>query len=430
MGGGPAHPDTLWRRTGAAWLAASWVAALLAGSAAPLAGCGGGGAADSQLAREQAERRHQREQIEKAIDKIRGGIASDPLQVEMHTASARRLSRQAAGYGFGDLAQRAEQLVAEAESAFASGAQRALEQAIANALQLAAQGDPGAARQRLRMPDAVLAKPEFAARLAEAERRIALYERARQVYDRVVYPKIYDFEVNQQYQRLRGLLEGFLLIEPFAASPPAEEVKAKLAEIEPKAEEQRAQRAAEAAGEWLPAFYGEEKNLNRWEISDWSAARVTDGVCVFRHPGGNEKWVSMMFGEEDWRDYIVEARLKLVGGDGVYWNFRGALEGEGDVKTRNWRAGKFIGPGDAPPGTWVKVRFEVRGPALYTTIWTPDGIERDGRELKAERGPFEIRLGQGGELHLQSVFVMVLGKAQAGAAGASGSPQRASGSGE
>lgn len=373
------------------------------------AGCGGG-ARKSKTARlsiEEQVAKKMHADVKQALDVREDAIKSNALALDVHLADLRFRARVARKNGLDDFLPRIGKMEQDAERAFQNEAAVQVKKAVDGARALLAEGKLFEAKRYLGQLPPRLKRTEHWQQVEAFEREIQLSQRAKKVFEDVVDRKSYDMNLSAQWQKLRGLYESFLLISAFQTSPEASEVQKMLDEILPKAEEARKAQSEMARGKWVPAYIGKGDEEN-WVYNEPYAATLDDSeVVVFKHQGKTD-YVTMMFGEETWTDYVVELKLKHVSGD-MYFNFRGAKQQTSDEESvRRW-GGKHFEEGDLPEGEFIKVRFTVQGQLLSWTVFG-DETEKEYRDepLKGTHGPFEIRLARNAEVHIKSVWVKVL----------------------
>ncbi|HVY61255.1 MAG TPA: hypothetical protein VHF22_06345, partial [Planctomycetota bacterium] len=380
------------------------------GAARGAAGCGGdeepakdGGAA----AEAKTGSKELRASLEKSVATIANALVNAPLDWDRTTMECTKYAADAKANGFNDLVQKLDGIKAEAKDAFEKAAEKEVADAIAQSKAYVAQGELKKARNRLVGVHRNVQKDDrYWPKVQDALDELALTERAETYYATVTKAKVEEAKSHEEWERAQGILEAFMAVPAFAASPRAKDVQATLATVKPEADKVRAARASEKSIKLTPAFKGDEKDLFKWELlGHEQMVTVADGVATFKYDGEDEgrKTAAIRFGEEDWEDYYVDVVFRVEKG-AFRVNVHGFLDEEG---LYNFQPG--AGPIDAADfkdkDGWKKVHVEVHGKDLRYQV---PGYSAVTKTLKSGKGPFEIRVDTGTVLKLKSVWVKVL----------------------
>jgi hypothetical protein len=374
-----------------------------------LSGCGGDepvaakGPAAKKAAADPGLAKKKRAEIEEKVKTISNALLNDPFSYDRTTGDAEKYELEAKEHGLGDLAEKLASVKKRARDEFETAAEKETAKAIDEARAYAVAGEMKKARNRLNgLPKNVQKEDRFWSKALAMLDEVSKMERAERYYERVTKAKLEQFKRYEDWERAQGLLEGFLAIPSFKASPRSKEVEAALADVKPQAEKLRSARASEQTIKWIPAFNGGEKDLFQWDLSEPQALSVADKVLKFKYEGDEGTGASMKFGEEAWEDYVVDIALKVEKGP-LFINFHGMLE-EGE---RNWQQGAKFDAIDFPEkDRYYKIRIEARGGDLR---WTQPGMSSPiTKKLKNPKGPFEIRVLRGSKVEIKSVWVKVL----------------------
>ncbi len=380
---------------------------------AALGGCGGDAPAPAaagkgpKKAASDPASKERRKKIDEAVATVGKALTSDPLSYDRTVADCERYQREAQEAGLPDVVAKLESMKKEAREAFEKAAEKETKEACEQARKYAAEGDSKKARNRLNGLHKNIHKDDrYWSQAQKTLEDVSRVERADRYYANVTKAKVDMFKRIEDWERAQGVLEAFLAIPAFAASPRSKDVTAALAEVKPNVEKVKAARATEQKIRWVPAFKGSNDDLFHWELADHGSVQVSGEMATFKHANEDSSWLSMMYGQDDWEDYIVEIQFR-VDREFAFVNFRGYMEGEGDDRSRNWQEGAKLSTADfKDKDRFYKVRFEVRAGELR---WSPPGASAPTtKKLKGPKGPFEIRIPKGGQITLKSVWVKVL----------------------
>jgi hypothetical protein len=386
-------------------------AALALALALGAAGCGGWAddAIQNAQAREAGAAKNRRAVLEKRIDDHKAAIEKEPLDVDNNKYEVDKIAAEAQSAGLYDaLKARLDKLKEDADAAFVAAAEKKCRDAADEARSLAKAGKMKDARRKIDLVPLRLRTTRYWQVCEDAVAYLDQVERTEAVWARD-QKKADAFKNANEPEKARGVFESFLVladaIPAFKESAHVQEAQKAVKDLGPEIEKAKAARAAEDAIKWLPAFSGRKNDLGQWDLSEYDTANVEGDVCVFKYGGGEAQTVSMMFGQEDWEDYVIEADVKIVNGP-VYLNVHGLLEGPEGERTRMWKDIVELKSYEIAFGKWVHIRLEARNGSI-TLVADGKTTTTDGKPAKAPKGPFEFRIGKGAEIQLKKVFVKV-----------------------
>ena len=366
-----------------------------------------------------------RKMVEQRFEELAKIIAKEPLDLENNKYEVDKANAEAQMAGMMDFSPTVEKLKKQAEEVFATAADEKVREAVAAARAMASGGKVAEARKKLNNLPPRLRTTKFWASVEAELRHLDQVERGDLAW-KWAKEKAERFKQSKEWEKARGVLEGFLAlvdaIPAFKESGHENDARSALSEIKGEVDKARAARASEEAIPWLPAFRGSERDLGGWDLSEPDAIKMRDKVAVFKYDGDEKSGVAMRFGEEDWEEYVVELRLRILKGP-VYFNVHGELEGAEGERVRTWKDVFEFKDYDTPFGRWFKIRFEVRNGEFNVLRFDP--VSSTGKPLKCRedgklrKGPFEIRIKKGAEVEIEKVWVKLYKPARAAASGGS-----------
>jgi len=354
-----------------------------------------------------AETKKARADIERDVDTLSKALTGAPLDYERTLADCEKFGARARAGGFKDIVTKIDGIKSNAKAAYDAAADKELKDAAEKVRSYLAAGDMDKAKNRVRGIHKALWKDDaYLARVDEVVLTLKRGERAEAYYSKITKAKSESYKQRGDPERAKGVLEAFLAIPSFSASPRKKEVEAAIAALAPDLAKAKVSKEAESTIKLQPAFNGTDDDLAKnWEVSNSDNWVLADKILTFKH-NSDQPSVSMRCGFDDWEDYNVSISFRNLDGE-AYVNFHGVLEGD-EEKHWAFKAGVHLTPFEfKDKDRWYTLKVEVRGKEI---TWTPLGSSVPvTKKLGAEKGPFEIRFPKpGNSMQIKSVWVKVL----------------------
>lgn len=236
--------------------------------------------------------------------------------------------------------------------------------------------------------------PDIEVKLKEMKERFEREERAYQDV-RSVKTKANERVRQGEFDRALASIRAFIENPLYTGTKAAEELKPLIDVIEGKREEAVEIKAEEESG-WEVLFDG--KDDSQWDFAGtqdyWS---ISGDTLIAKNT--SEGAVVAMAGEDDWRDYSIQFRFKLMKGQ-----FAFGCRGQPVSGTDEWGFDSAAPPGpEYERGKWYQIRCEVAGSNLK---WIRLDTLRS-RSFQATRpsGPMAFQVPPGCEVHFKSIQV-------------------------
>ncbi|MHC4389840.1 MAG: hypothetical protein ACYS22_00820 [Planctomycetota bacterium] len=372
-----------------------------------LPACGGGSSGPKRPSNKDRLRDIKEKELKEYFQVVEEGIRDKPLAMKAIVADCKGRAAMAREHELPAVERRYLELIEEARAGFKAAAADEVRKAVEEARGLAQDKKVGQARGLLETTLLKVKGTPYATAVETYLEELNLVKRAKPVYTEVIQRKVRDYEQAEEWEKAKGVLESFMLVEAFTQSEYAEEVKTQLEDINPKAETARERRLSEQKLPWTFVFNGNESDLDNLSHSDYEAARFTDGTFVF----SSDDQAYMTLGEDEWKDYVVEMSVKIESGTLAIW-VRGVADTDEDGNgARQWRKCLKIEAYELQnEDDFTTIKFDLRGEYTQYRVFTSRGIDSNFVGPYADHGPFMIQIDPGSEVEFKRIAIKRLEK--------------------
>lgn len=291
-------------------------------------------------------------------------------------------------------ADQAKRILTAAEKSFRELCERYREKVLAVVQRYIEDEDFATALEKLKMYNPEMLLPEIETELEEMQQRFEREIKADDDYFSVK-SKV-DERIRQgDFERALATINAFLLNPQYAGTMAAKRMEPLVKEIDEKKAASAEMKVEEERG-WEVLFDG--KDASNWDYGGTDEHWSVVGEALIAK-NNSESPIVAMTGNEDWKDYYVKFRFKLVTGE-FYFGCRGGADPGGD----EWSFHRSESPGrDYDKGKWYEIRCEVVGPRL--TWIRRDNLRSRIYEAKRPAGPIAFLVLPGAEVHIKGVQI-------------------------